>query len=312
MKSSKRIKFNPFGKQTTTLVPVTQHENGRKVWFAKQQITPDTNPVDLQELQRKQARISSLLFVAGNELSRQKDITTEDARKMFFPQTLPNPKYGEASQPKSIQVEAELNFIDYLSEAQLEEFLMLQNEAAALPVLSATVFLQNRLAFDMPVSIGGTGSMKTEGLWFELAPGDRVKFGDKTVTVLSVDESGTDFAEVKFSESTSVSMGEVGFLVDAKGDYVLGDSSWDEAQTRSVLSVSQINAIYQFYDSCLNDREIDKGIEAEGKGVDLTNSSSMQTPHVLTGGEASIQNVAPSESQPKTTDLDIEALVSAQ
>jgi hypothetical protein len=298
MKCSKKIRSNPFGKQIVELLPVTQNADGRKVFFAKMPITPDTNPVDLQDLQRKQARITSLLFSAANRLAAERGILPEDARSMFFEQV--DPVTGVKT--------TALNFIDFLTESQMEEFLILQGEAEGLPISCTTVFFQNRLAFDLPILDITPDGYKVDSLWFDVEPGDQYKIDGAVVSVVSVKDD-----IVKFNEGAIVHVGAVGFALNGEGDYLLGDVSWSEQQTRSMLSMDQINAIYRFYDECLNGGNSSSDDTGKQKESQTSNGlPTSTTPSLPIGGEESTPNVAHLESQLKTIDSDIEVLATVQ
>jgi hypothetical protein len=291
MKRSKKIRSNPFGKQVVELLPVTQNADGRKVFFAKMPITPDTNPVDLQDLQRKQARITSLLFSAANRLAAERGILPEDARSMFFEQV--DPVTGVKT--------TALNFIDFLTESQMEEFLILQGEAEGLPIACTTVF-------DLPIlDVTPDGGYKVDSLWFDVEPGDQYKIDGAVVTVVSVNGD-----IVKFNPGAIVHVGSVGFAL-SDGEYLLGDVSWSEQQTRSMLSMEQINAIYRFYDECLNGgNSSGDDVGKQEKAQTSNGLPTSTTANQLTGGDESTQNVAPSESPLKTIDSDIEVLATVQ
>jgi hypothetical protein len=295
MKRSKKIRSNPFGKQAVELLPVTQNADGKNVWFAKMPITPDTNPVDLQDLQRKQARITALLFAAANRLAAERGILPEDARNLFFEQT-------SADGIKSTA----LNFIDFLSESQMEDFLILQGEAEGLPVACTTVFFQNRLAFDLPIIDVTAEGYKVSLPWFDVEIGDQYKIDGVVVTVTGVRDD-----IVAFNAGAMINVGSVGFLLNGEGDYLLGDASWSEQQTRSQLSIDQINAIYRFYDECLNGVSEKDGLEGKAATPESNSSSSSTTQSPLIGGE-STPNVALLESQPRMTDSIIETLATVQ
>ncbi len=291
MRRTKKANSNPYGKQIIELVPVSEHENGNKVWFAKMPITPDTNPVDVQDLQRKQARVTSLLFVAANKVAVERNIPPEDARALFFPQRQED---GTETVP--------LNFIDYLSQTQMEEFLMLQSEAAGLPIACATMFLKRRLAFELTLSDAVENGYYIETPWFDITAGDKFKFDSNVVTVAKIDDD-----IVYFNDGAVVKPNTTGFLLDDKGEYLLGDESWTEEQTKSMLSIQQIDAIYRFYDECLNAKS-----EGKQKQRPSKTSENMPTVQPSIGGEMSTQSAVLSESQPKTIDSPTETLAIVQ
>jgi hypothetical protein len=75
MKRSKQIESNFFEEVSTEVVPVVTLKSGRKIWFVKKELTADTDPVKISELNKKQARITRLLFTAGNALALKSNIS---------------------------------------------------------------------------------------------------------------------------------------------------------------------------------------------------------------------------------------------
>lgn len=262
----KRVKRSPYGKMPITIEPV-RVEGCDTVYFAKMPTTPDTDPIDLQELQRSQAKISALIFAASARLAAERGISSEDARTLFF-----------TTASENVDVVA-VNFMDYLNTGETEELLLLQGMRPGFQQKVATMMMQRRLAFQIQVQSQNGLFHQIEDPWFDVNPGDSFRFGLEVVSVKSTGDA------IEFSKP--IQSGEIGFLSTREGEYILGDPNWSEAQTRT-MSIEQIAAIHKFYEG-------DESHVPEDTGKpDSTTSIDSSTPKQLTGGDESTQSVVTS------------------
>lgn len=269
----KRVKRSPYGKVKVEIVPVTV-DGSDTVYFAKMPITPDTDPVDVQTLQRRQAKVSALISVASNRLAQERKISPDDARSLFF------------STPAEGVEASSVNFMDYLSSEEIENLLLVQSERPDFYITSATMMMQRRLAFDVTVTGSSESSHTLKDSWFDLVKGDRIQFGDQ---IIEVAKTGST---VEFS--APIPAGSIGFLVKPDGDYLLGDPNWSEAQTRSFLSLDQIAAIHQVYEASASGATEEEGKQIPPLEDQPSPSIDTSTQIQSTGGETSTQNAVTS------------------
>lgn len=238
------MRRSPFSALKQEVVPVVTAPDGSCVWFVSTgSIDPNTNPIPLQDKQKKQAEVTALILQASDELARQRGITSEEARGLFFPD-------------KEDKVSIALNPMDYLTFEEKAKYFALVGESEQVPITVATLFMQHRLAYDLVLTENAKAKSRqlyVKEPWFDLVRGQVFKFEGFDIQITEPYD-----AESKSIGVTAIagplSAGAVGFLLKPNHkDYAMGDKSWTEEQTMSLSlenadgSESQIQAIYKFY-----------------------------------------------------------------
>jgi hypothetical protein len=273
-----RIKKNPYGSNKVELVPVVQMDD-RSIWFAKVgSITPDINPVDQQEREKKKARITALLFEAGDELARQKGISPEDARQLFFPKLT---KDGQEVTP--------LNFFDYLSKDDKAELLLLQSETQDIEIMAATLFMRYRLAYEIVVTENSHAKARqlyVQDPWFDVHVGDTYK--TQNGLVIEITEAyDPESGSIGILPVDAIEAGTIAFLYNkVRHSYTLGDKDWTVDDTRQFMTTStglgdedrQIQLLYHFYQEEAGLRKPGAVIESEAQELaDTSEGNELET-----------------------------------
>jgi len=251
----------------------------RSIWFARVgSITPDINPVDQQEREKKKARITALLFEAGDELARQRGISSEDARQLFFPKIT---KDGQEVTP--------INFFDYLSKNDKAELLLLQSETQDIEIMAATLFMQYRLAYEIVVTEDAkakTRQLYIKDSWFDVQVGDTYKTQEGLiieVTEAYDPESGS----IGILPVGAIESGTIAFLYNkVRHSYTLGDKDWTVENTRQFMTTStgmgdedrQIQLLYHFYQEEAGLRKPEAATKPEEmESVDTSEGNELET-----------------------------------
>jgi hypothetical protein len=237
-------KRNPFVRSQGTPVKVFTDPDGVGVHFLSTgSIDGNTNPIDVQEAQRKEAEIAAILLDAVDNLAKEKNVSRNEARELFKSQEI-----------DGTQVEG-LNPIDYLSSEERILFFKLSQETQELPNKIATIFCQHRLLYTIHLTQAadqGTTTLFINEPWFDMQVGNWFKFDNTLIKVLQPYNPDTDTIGVQ-ALSTALNVdAEAHLLQSNRRDFVVGDSSWTDKQTQELSVMSsdgdgQIQAIYQFY-----------------------------------------------------------------
>lgn len=262
---------------TLQVVPVGSELTGY-VYLQKQgYITPNENPVDFQEQQKKQRQFFTAYNSRVKQLAQELNLSQAEVRtKLAGLQT------GEADPdaPKDAVVDTGESFLDYLDEKTLELMYTLQADARTLAIRAATYMLQHRAA--VPVILredaeAGTRQLKIEPLTTPIGTDDIVRFGDYTVAVRGFTNYGSSTLEVK-DTPIPLKKGEVGYLCDRESAQVkVGTSDWTIKDTEDYIGEELIAELYRFYqveageaaDEVMSDEEIEKALEGEAGEVEM-------------------------------------------
>lgn len=247
------------------VVPVGSELTGY-VYLQKQgYITPNENPVDFQEQQKKQRQFFTAYNKRVKELSHEMGLSQAEVRtKLAGLQT------GEADPdaPKDAVVDTGESFLDYLDEKTLELMYQLQSDARTLAIRAATYMLQHRAA--VPVVLREPAEpksreLKVEPLSSPIGSDDIVRFGDYTVAVRGFANYGSSTLEVK-DTPIPLKKGEVGYLCDRDSAQVkVGFPEWTITDTEDYIGEELIAELYRFYqveageaaDAAMSDEEVE-------------------------------------------------------
>jgi hypothetical protein len=205
-------------------------------------ISPNENPIDLQEAGTRQAQMQLMLQGAIKRLAEEKSISKGEARKQLFAMPVRDASTGE-------EAEDVPSLYDYLSPEESAQLISLRDDTAAIAIKAATAFIKYRVAY--PVQINGFAKAKAESasvqpLAFSVDAGQKIQFGSKKVTVRTVAE--TDDEALNFEAlSERLEDGAIGYLCGENGKVLFGNLDWTEMDTRECLTEDLITRIYNFY-----------------------------------------------------------------
>lgn len=269
---------------TLQVVPVGSELTGY-VYLQKQgYITPNENPVDFQEQQKKQRQFFTAYNSRVKQLAQELNLSQAEVRtKLAGLQT------GEADPdaPKDAVVDTGESFLDYLDEKTLELMYQLQSDARTLAIRAATYMLQHRAA--VPVVLREPAEpksreLKVEPLSSPIGNDDIVRFGDYTVAVRGFANYGASTLEVK-DTPIPLKKGEVGYLCDRESAQVkVGFPDWTIKDTEDYIGEELIAELYRFYQVEAGEAADAAISDAEVENEDLGDS---ETSPLLTGGKSS-------------------------
>jgi hypothetical protein len=243
------MKLIPFlaKRPKLVIVPIGTEATGF-VYLQKQGfITPNENPVDFQEQQRKQRRFFTAYNKRVKDLSKEMGLSQAEVRtKLAGLQT------GDAdpNAPKEAIVDTGESFLDYLDSDTLELMYQLQADARTLAIRAATYMLQHHAV--VPVitresSEPKSRELKIEGVTTPIGDGDVVRFGDYTVAVRGYANYGSEILEIK-DAPIPLNKGEVGYLCDkATSQVKVGFPDWELKDTEDYIGEELISELYRFY-----------------------------------------------------------------
>lgn len=282
----RKLKKNPYQVASNIeIVPVVEVEPDHFIHFAKfGYLQPVVQPRDLKDLERKQYRITVLLFTAADELAEREGISSDEARQRFAPTKTAD---GNVVEP--------VNFLDYLNPEQRAEIVTLQQESQEIPQIVATLFTQYRMAHGLTVTETdeGSGGLKQTKLqvdepWFPLNQGDRFRFADGTIIEIVSGYSPESGLVGTRPLMRDILPGETAFLLETgSSEYKLGDPEWSLKDTREKMSLAHISSVYRFYkeeDAASMDafeassEQIEEASEEEGKALPKSANSLSATP----------------------------------
>lgn len=228
-------------------------------------ISPNENPIDLQETVTKQAEVQLMLQKAVARLAETESISKAEARKRLFASPVRDAETGA-------EAEDELpSLYDHLTIEETRELLNLQADQSKTALRAATLFIKYRVAY--PVQLAAGAKVKASGLTvsplgFAIADGQKIKFGAVTVVSDRVHAPDADAETQELSvRSTTQALpdGKIGYLCDLEtGKIQIGDGEWTEEDTKEYLSQALIQAIYEFYQMEASGLR-DEDLKSEGK-----------------------------------------------
>ena len=272
------MKLIPFLAKRPKLevIPVGSELTGF-VYLQKQGfITPNENPVDFQEQQKKQRQFFTAYNGRVKQLAQELNLSQAEVRtKLAGLQTGDaNPDGGEAI------VDTGESFLDYLDEKTLELMYQLQSDARTLAIRAATYMIQHRAV--IPVTLredadAGVRQLKVDPISTPIGSGDILRFGDYTVIARGAANYNAMVIEV---ENTPIPLkkSDVGYLCDRENAQVkVGSSGWEIKDTEDNLGEELIAELYGFYQVEAGEAaDIDEAKELEGE-VDDVDAGELET-----------------------------------
>lgn len=229
------MRFSPFVNQPQyEKVKVGNDETGYIYLLKKGGLTPSENAVDMQELSKKQAKITSMIYTAIKNYAGKHKLSDEDAREIFFSDKV------------------NINPIDYLEPSQQEAYLELVSDVGEQKYKAASLMIQYRLLYPLIIkekTKAGSTTLKVEPLTYPLAKNDVFQFEGFQVEVADTYNFGATEINVN-PVPQNIDLGKVGYLLDFEtGKVRSGDPTWNLALTKDMLVESQIAALESFYKS---------------------------------------------------------------
>lgn len=288
-------------KPTHKVVPVGNSEIGVLYLLSKGGITPNENPVNFQEQQRKQQKFLLKLNKRIQALAKEYDVPVGVMRKKVME--------SDASQKRAEDgalVDAEVDdndgqgIFDYLDEDTADLLFGLQEDKRAIAIRAATFMLQRRVAYPVKLkanALAGSQSLVIETPQAPVGEGAHIKFGSSYIEVSkslipSPTEDNTSLLSVR-ETLTSLTDGDVGYLCEADSTGLkIGYPEWGVDDTRDYLGEELISALYEFYlkeSGAVPENEVDT--EAEGKS--LTASSQSLTGARSSTGSSGLESATP-------------------
>lgn len=254
------------------VVPVGTETTGF-VYLQKQGfITPNENPKDFQELQKKQRQFFLAYNARVKELAKEKNMSVPEMRN--FLNSLQGGEAGETI------VDTGETFTDYLDDKTAEIMFTLQEDARTLSIRAATYMLRHRAA--VPVILREDAEPKSRQLKVEqistpLGTGDILRFGDYTVVVRNFSNYNANVVEVE-DIPIPLKKGEVGYLCDRETAQVkVGSPDWSIQDTEDYLGEDLVYELYRFYQVEAGEaadidetKELDGEVESEEPGELVT------------------------------------------
>ena len=250
-------KFTPFIQTPDQqIVPVGSTETGKIYLLKKGGLSPNESPYELQELEKRQAKLQMLIQRAVRKMAKEEGLSRTEATNRLFNIPVKSAESGEGDR-SAVEAESAYSLFDFFSEQDAEQFLLLQ-DSKSVPYKAASLFIRYRLAYPVEIAENrdqpsDSPSVKIKAPWFDVGEGDRLKFGKFFVTVTGnpTPVDGEDIFELPIQPpKSSLIAGEIGFLCEEGScQEKIGDSTWTEDDTKENLLDSQITAIYTFYQS---------------------------------------------------------------
>jgi hypothetical protein len=198
-------KLNLFGKSASTkFVPVGDESIGVIYLLKRGVIVAKENPTDLQEADRRSARLIVIMRNAAKLIARSKGVDFKQAVEMLSPKTI-----------DGVQVLAQEDLEDWLSNTEKEEYYTLAASSSAKKK-AASLFIRHRLGYAVVPTENAqprSGDIAVEPLRFPVAIGDTIKFGAFRVDVTEPAEIGDERLYIR-PLPQALSAKEAGFLID--------------------------------------------------------------------------------------------------
>jgi hypothetical protein len=230
------LKVSPVGTEATGFVYL------QKQGF----ITPNENPVDFQEQQKKQRQFFTAYNARVKELSKELNLSQAEVRtKLAGLQTGDaNPEGGDAI------VDTGESFLDFLDEKTLELMYQLQSDARTLAIRAATFMIQHRAVVPFTLredAEPGSRQLKVDPISTPIGSGDILRFGDYTVVARGAANYNAMVIEVQ-DTPIALKKADVGYLCDRDTAQVkVGSSNWEVKDTEDNLGEELIAELYRFY-----------------------------------------------------------------
>jgi hypothetical protein len=248
-------KFLPFLSQPKEeIVPIGNDDVGVLHLIKRWGISPDENPVELQEGINKQVRLMLLVEKATKRLADEKGISKPEARNKLFAAPVKKAD-ADGDEAVAVEMDEEISLYDYLDQAETVELMGLQGDTDTVAIRAASLLIQHRVVYpvelleDVPEAVGPTEAL-VKPLGFEVPREAKFKFihGFAATTVETAIGSREGSEKIVFKGvKTPLKAGWIGYLIDPETNKVKRGADWTEADTKEYLTNTLIRAVYDFY-----------------------------------------------------------------
>ena len=269
------MKLLPFVNKPLEEIEIVGNENTGLLYLVKRHgVTPNENPSDFQEQQKKQQKFLLKLTQRIKELAREEGVPVSEMRKRVMGAAAPEEKSAEKEGSTAVEVvdTDEQQMFDYLDEDTAELLFNLQEDKANLAIRAATYMLQYRVVYPIVTLnnvVAGTKSLQIESPQAPIAAHTSIRFSpSRFAEVVEMLVPTTDSGETLRIDELPFELkeGAVGFLCQpGTRKLQVGYADWEEQDTRDSLSEEMIALLFNFYQK-------EAGIVADFDDTDGENS----------------------------------------
>lgn len=271
------MKLLPFVNKPLEEIEIIGNENTGLLYLVKRHgVTPNENPSDFQEQQKKQQKFLLKLTQRIKELAREEGIPVAEMRRRVMGSAAPE-KAAVEDGATAIEVvdPDEQQMFDYLDEQTAELLFNLQEDKANLAIRAATYMLQYRVVYPIVTRnnvVAGTKTLHIESPQSQIEAHTSIRFGPNKFAEVAetlVPTFGSEETLLVDELPFELKEFDVGFLCQSGTRKLqVGYSDWTEQDTRDSLSEEMIALLFNFYQK-------EAGIVAD---LDETNEEESDTP----------------------------------
>ncbi len=277
------MKLLPFVNKPLEEIEIIGNENTGLLYLVKRHgVTPNENPSDFQEQQKKQQKFLLKLTQRIKQLAREEGVPVHEMRKRVMGAAAPEEKPANEEGATAVEVvdSDEQQMFDYLDEDTAELLFNLQEDKANLAIRAATYMLQYRVVYPVVLASNAVAGSKTLNIESPQSPIDAhtsVRFGlnkfveiaETLIPTFGAENLSVD--EIPFQ----LKQGDVGFLCQSGTRKLqVGYLDWTEKDTRDTLSEEMIALLFNFYQKeagIVADIDETDTPEDEGNSLSLSN-----------------------------------------
>ena len=309
-------KLLPFVNKPLEEIEVIGNERtGQLHLVSLQGVTPNENPADFQEQQKKQQKFLLRLTQRIKQLARDEGIPVADMRKRVMAAMTPEVKSDDEVEV----VEDDKNEIfDYLDEQTADLLFGLQEDKAKLAIRAATFMLKYRVVYpviSLSNSVAGSKAIHIQSPQTPIEKNTSIRFGPhnyaETTELLVPGLNQTDTLHVD-ELPFEIKDGDVGFICQpGSRNLNIGFSDWTEQDTRDEIPEELIGMLFEFYQkeagivADLDETEDNSDDESEGNLLTPSQTQLEQSPS--TGVTSSIDSSTSESETPDSTPKTLEA-----
>lgn len=275
------------------------------------ELTPDVDPTDLQESNKRQAKVQLIYLRAAQKLAKERGLSDEEANKKFFAQTI---KVKTENGYDEVSKEAEESILDWITDDEAADLLTINSESAKNIDRVVTLFTKHRILYAVQITErAGTKarSVKVTAPWFIIGNQDWLSLDGVHFQAATAYDPETGEIGVN-GLPRAVEPGDTLYLMkhDRSG-YEVGDDSWNEQMTASLASTDKA-AVYRFYllESGRLTEDPTKEEETDSTPLEtesLSLNPGLEVPRSTGEGSTTESTVTeatqPSNSEPTTTEV---------
>ena len=310
-------KLLPFVNKPAEEIEVVGNENTGLLYLLKRHgVTPNENPSDFQEQQKKQQKFLLRLNKRIKELAREEKVPVHVMRKRVMGAEAPEKSADEEGSTAVEVVDTdEQRMFDYLDEQTTELLFNLQEDKAKLAIRAATYMLKYRVVFpivSLSNAVPGSKNLFIESVQAPIEAGTVIKFGPtKFVKVTETLTPSYEAGETLIIDELPFELKEhdVGFLCIPGTRRLQIGCDWIEEHTRDLISEELISLLFNFYQkeagivTDFDEANDEEGADSSEDEGNLLNPSNEPLPIPSSTGETSttVSNGSESETNGSAT-----------